>query len=317
VPYILYLGLKHRSITLFTAANPGIFSGGFVGESKSLILANLTRVPDFTLVSVALQPGDRAECAQTFMAARGLSYPVVLKPDVGERGTDVVIVRTDAELRKYLERAVADTILQRYVGGLEFGIFYYRYPTEDHGRIFSITEKRFPEVVGDGHSTMTDLVLRDDRAVCLSTVYLARLGDAVPAAGARVRLVELGSHCRGAIFLNGARLETPELLHAIDAVAKSHSGFFFGRFDVRTPSKEDLQAGRFEVLELNGVSSEPTHIYDPSVTISEAYRAMFHQWRVAFEIGAMNRSGGSEPMRARDLMMVTFSSNHPPASRGL
>ena len=41
VPYILYLGVKHRSLTLFTAANPGIPSGGFAGESKSAILANL------------------------------------------------------------------------------------------------------------------------------------------------------------------------------------------------------------------------------------------------------------------------------------
>src|SRR5262249_54174706 len=46
VPYILVQGIKHRSLTLFTAANPGIPSGGFVGESKSAILANLDRVPD-------------------------------------------------------------------------------------------------------------------------------------------------------------------------------------------------------------------------------------------------------------------------------
>src|SRR5205807_168614 len=47
VPYILYLGIKHRCLTLFTAANPGITSGGFAGESKSRIMAQLTRVPEF------------------------------------------------------------------------------------------------------------------------------------------------------------------------------------------------------------------------------------------------------------------------------
>jgi len=68
---------------------------------------------------------------------------------------------------------------------------YYRYPGEDVGHIFSITEKRFPEVVGDGVSTMADLVLRDDRAVCMANTYLARFHDEIPAAGERVRLVSL------------------------------------------------------------------------------------------------------------------------------
>jgi len=227
---------------------------------------------------------------------------VVLKPDVGERGTAVAIARSGQEVRSYLEANAGDTIVQRYVGGLEFGVFYYRYPGEAEGRMFSITEKRFPEVVGDGVSTMADLVLRDDRAVCMASTYLARFRfrDEVPAAGEHVRLVELGSHCQGAVFLNGAEFETAELRAAVDAVAKSNPGFFIGRFDVRTASAADLRAGRFEVLELNGVSAEATHIYDPSVSLVEAYRVMFRQWRIAFEIGAMNRAAGDRPLGFRE-----------------
>lgn len=306
-PYILYLGLKHRSLTLFTAANPGIPSGGFVGESKSCILANLTCVPDFTLIPISLVPDARCTAALEFISDRRLSYPVVLKPDVGERGTAVAIARDAKEVRLYLETATGDTILQKYAGGLEFGIFYYRYPGNEKGRIFSITEKRFPEVVGDGRSTVADLVLRDERAVCLANIYLARFRDEIPAAGERIRLVEIGSHCRGAIFLDGARLETAELRAAIDAVAQSHPGFFFGRFDVRAATIRDLQAGRFEVLELNGVSSEATHVYDPSVSLLRAYRVMFGQWRMAFEIGAMNRQAGYEPMRPGELLRLVRS----------
>jgi membrane protein DedA with SNARE-associated domain len=281
LPYLLYLGVRHRSLTLFTAANPGIPSGGFVGESKSAILGHLPRVPEFRLV----RAGETVDVSE---------FPVVLKPDVGERGTGVVIARSQDEVEAYLAAARIDTIVQRYVGGLEFGVFYYRYPGETLGRISSITEKRFPEVVGDGASRLSDLVLRDDRAVCLAHVYLSRQHDRVPAAGERVRLVELGSHCRGAIFLDGSRYVTPELEFAIDAVAQSHPGFYFGRFDVRTPSIADFQAGRFHVLELNGVSAEATHIYDPSVSVLEAYRVMFRHWRVALEIGAANRAAGAE-----------------------
>lgn len=305
VPYLLYLGLKHRSLTLFTLANPGLASGGFVGECKSSILAKLTNVAPFELIPGSLSPEARLEAAKRFLARNGLHCPVVLKPDVGERGRGVAIAKNESELDSYLRVVAGDTIIQKYVDGLEFGIFYYRRPDEPNGQIFSVTEKRFPEIRGDGASSIRDLILMDERAVCVSGIYLSRLRrspDSVLATGESVRLTELGSHCRGAVFLNGAHLETDDLRSAVDLIAKGHPGFFFGRFDIRAPSIPQLQAGHFEVLELNGVSAEATHIYDPSVTLSEAYRMMFRQWKIAFEIGAANRDAGFRPMRLLDLL---------------
>jgi membrane protein DedA with SNARE-associated domain len=284
VPYILFLGIKHRSLTLFTAVNPGIASGGFVGESKSAILSRLTRVPEWTLVSNLNAP---------------LPYPFVLKPDVGERGKDVAIIRNEDDFAAYFATQRGTTIAQKYVGGVEFGIFYYRYPGEAEGSIFSITEKRFPAVTGDGASTIRELVLRDERAACLADLYLKRLkrsADDVPRAGESVTLAELGSHCRGAVFLNGGGLDTAALRSAVDGIARNFPGFYFGRFDVRSESAEALQRGEFEILELNGVTAEATHIYDPSVSLLEAYRVLFRQWRIAFEIGAINSQQGHQPM---------------------
>jgi hypothetical protein len=236
-------------------------------------------VPPFRV----LAPGESLDVA---------GFPVVLKPDVGERGRSVAIARAPDEVRRYLIDAAGWTIVQQYVGGLEFGVFYYRFPHEAVGHIFSITEKRFPEVAGDGRRTIRELVLSDERASRIAAVYLQRDADRVPAAGERVRLVEIGSHCRGAVFLDGRRHETPALRAAIDAAAKAHPGFYFGRFDLRTPSIADFQAGRFQILELNGVSAEATHIYDPAVSVWNAYRTLFLQWRLAFEIGAANRAAG-------------------------
>jgi membrane protein DedA with SNARE-associated domain len=309
MPYIVFLGIKHRSLTLFTAANPGIPSGGFVGESKSAILSRLTRVPDWTTVSEATAVYD-------FMSCHELSYPIVLKPDVGERGSGVVIARCVGEVASYFASGAPRTIIQKYVAGMEFGIFYYRYPEQAEGRIFSITEKRFPAVVGNGSSTITELVLRDERAVCLADLYLSRLKcppDDVPAAGEPVPLAELGSHCQGAVFLNGARLETAALRSAVDSLARRFSGFYFGRFDVRSESLEQLRRGRFEVLELNGVSAEATHIYDPSVTLLAAYRVLFRQWRIAFEIGAMNRQLGHRPMTFREFVTLLMDRRANPS----
>jgi membrane protein DedA with SNARE-associated domain len=307
LPYLLYLAVRYRSLTLFTAANPGIPSGGLMGESKSAILAQLSAVAPWTLVRAAWAVEERIAAGLAFAS----EFPVVLKPDVGERGRGVAIVRNGWELEAYLRAATRDTIVQRYVPGVEFGIFYYRVPGMAEGRILSITEKRFPEVVGDGQSTIEELILRDDRAVCLADTYLARCRRSatdVPSAGERVSLVDIGSHCRGAIFLDGRRFETRALAHAVDRVAKTHSGFWFGRFDVRSASPDDLQAGRFQVLELNGVSAEPTHIYDPSVTLREAYAAMCAQWRLAFAIGLRNQTAGFEPMSLLQLLVHSVRS---------
>jgi membrane protein DedA with SNARE-associated domain len=310
VPYILFLAIRYRSLTLFTAANPGIPSGGFVGESKSDILGQLSSVPEFAVLRDGLAAESRFRAVKEFLSVNGLSFPIVLKPDVGERGTGVVIAERDTDVAAYFQTSTGDTIVQRYVAGLEFGVFYYRYPHESRGRILSITDKRFPSVTGDGASTIRDLVLRDERASCLAGMYfraLKRNPGEVPVRGEVVPLAKLGSHCRGAVFLDGGHLQTAALSSAVDAIASDFPGFYLGRFDVRASTVADLQAGRFEILELNGVSAEATHIYDPSVGILDAYRVLFTQWHIAFEIGAHNRQAGWQPMPLLDLIdLVRF-----------
>jgi membrane protein DedA with SNARE-associated domain len=322
VPYILFLGIRHRSLTLFTSANPGIPSGGFVGESKSAILEHLSPVPEFAVLRGDLSAEARVRGVEEFLSERGLSYPIVLKPDVGERGTGVMIAGKAGDVAEYFRTSIGDTIVQRYVAGLEFGVFYYRYPHESHGRILSITDKRFPSITGDGLSTIHELVLQDARACCLAGIYfrgLKRSAGDVPVRGEVVPLTKLGSHCRGAIFLDGGHLQTAVLASRVDAISCNFPGFYFGRFDVRAATLEDFQAGRFEILELNGVSAEATHIYDPSVGLLEAYRVLFSQWRIAFEIGAHNRREGWQPMPLLDFIdLVRFrgKSSRPTAAAG-
>lgn len=304
IPYWVYLAIRYRSATLFTAANPGIASGGLCGESKSEILGHMSRVDnavaDFAVVGTACE-------AQQFMNERGLSFPIVLKPDIGERAKGVAVIRRLDALRTYFTAADQMTIVQRYIPGLEFGVFYVRYPNRLNGEITSITEKRFPSVIGDGVTPLWNLILRDPRAVCMAPTYRRlskRPVSDVPALGERVQLAELGSHCRGAIFLDGYRLLSAPLQRRIEEISRAHPGFFIGRFDVRAESVEAFRAGKFQVIELNGVSAEPAHIYDPAVSLWSAYQAMFQQWRTAFEIGALNRANGACPMRVRDLLKL-------------
>jgi hypothetical protein len=231
------------------------------------------------------------------MAAWGADYPIVLKPDVGERGAQVAVIRSSRAVRHYLAQHRARTIVQEYAPGQEFGVFYYRYPGEAHGHIFSITDKQFPCVTGDGVRTLERLILDDQRAVCMAPFYLNLHNEKryeVPDDGEVVQLVEIGTHARGTVFLDGHAVRTPALEAAIDRISQAYDGFFFGRYDIRTPSLEDFKQGRqFKIVELNGVTSEATHIYDPKHRLFDAYRVLRQQWRIAFEIGAANVERGA------------------------
>jgi len=325
VPVVLYAAgqaLRHRSPTVFTAVNPAMPAGGFVLESKVEILAALgaggAPIARFARLPAEHTQEQRLSTAHAFLAEHGLDFPVVVKPDVGQRGEGVTVVKNAEALAAHLETATGEGIVQEYVPGREFGVFYIRHPDEPKGKIFSITDKRLPTLLGDGEKTLEELILADDRAVCMAPFHLERHKeriDQVPAAGERIELVEIGNHCRGAIFLDGIHLATPELLAAIDAASQSYEGFFFGRYDLRVPSEEHLKGGRgFRILELNGVTSEATHIYQPGASLLAAYRTLFTQWRLAFEIGAANVARGARATPLRELIGLLrehFSGGRP------
>jgi len=313
VLYILWLAIKHRSLTLFTAANPAMFAGGFLGESKSEILKGLAGSPEFVARHALVK--SPAE-ARAFMERERLAFPIVLKPNVGQRGLGVAVVRSDGDLDAYFRTQRGDTIAQEYVAGQEFGVFYYRYPNEPKGHVYSITEKRMVSVTGDGNSTLERLILGDDRAVCMARFFLKLHHehlDEVPAAGQVVPLTELGTHCRGAVFLDGGHVKTPELEDAIDRISKGYEGFFFGRYDIRTPSVEEFKGGRnFRILELNGVTSEATHIYEPGHSIRAGWQTIMQQWRICFEIAEQNRARGIAPVSSGKLLAAL--AEYKPAS---
>jgi pimeloyl-ACP methyl ester carboxylesterase/membrane protein DedA with SNARE-associated domain len=329
VIYVIYLAFKYRSLTAFTAVNPGIPDGGFVGESKAQILNLIASTPDFLakyrLINVPTPPAPRdksdaeadfesnseagAVAVFQFLEDERLTYPVVLKPDVGERGHGVFIIHSEEEVHSFFEIERGPTIVQEYISGEEFGVFYVRHPSEQNGSIISVTHKKLICVIGNGLHTLERLILDDDRARFMYKVFARRhaaLLDSVIEKGISFQLVDVGTHARGALFLNGEHLITEELDEVFNTISVPIKGFYFGRFDVRVPSKEDLTQGvNIRILELNGVTSEATHIYDPSTRLIDAYRTLAHQWKLAFEIGTANlRSGGHSTSMFRLLALV-------------
>ena len=306
VVYCLWLAVKHRGATVFTAVNPGIGAGGgLVGESKSEILTGLAGAGDAVAEWVRVDGGNaeaRWDVVKGFAETHG--WPVVLKPDVGERGWGVVIARDEAQARAALAGEPGVLIAQRYVAGVEFGVFYVRIPGAERGEVFAVTDKRMIGLTGDGRSTLEELILGDERAVCMGRFFLEKFAerlDEVPGPGERVELTELGTHCRGAVFLDGAELVTPELRAETERVSRVFEGFYFGRYDVRTASAEAFRRGEFTVIELNGLTSEATSIYDPKHSVWFGWRVLCRQWALAFEIGAANRARGAKVLTLKEI----------------
>ena len=299
--WIACLAIRHRGLSKVTACNPAMPAGGFVGESKSAIFGGFDEgcvaIPAFLKMRASESAASRVARARAFVAENGpAGLPVILKPDAGQRGSGVVSISNEHELEERIAHLEHDAILQERVDGAEFGVFWILEPGADRGRILSITEKVLPTVTGDGERTVEDLILDDPRACAMHQVYareLAERVDDIPAAGEEIRLVDVGTHARGAIFLDGAAHSTEALRAAIDEIARAYEGFDFGRFDVRAPDAEAFARGeQIRVLEVNGVTSESTDVYDPKHSVAHAYRVWFEQWSIAYRIGAENARRG-------------------------
>ena len=315
----IFLSLRYGGLTLPTIANPNFHLGGLVGDSKSQILGCATkmakeRISPFVTVAKSAGPAsseshaaDLLQAQQT-MANSDVSFPVVAKPDLGCRGAGVRAVKNQDDLADYLETfpSGGEFILQTLVPyEPEAGVFYVRHPGAEKGRIFSLTLKYFPYIIGDGTSNIKELILNDERAGQVPHLYLGRhkkkLKQVLPK-GQPFRLAFAGSHSLGAIFRNGNKHITEEMCQAFDEIADGLPGFCFGRFDVRFPSIEELQnGGIFKVLEINGAGGEATHIWDSGTSLREAYRTLREQVRLVFQISAENRRRGHRPASLREV----------------
>ena len=301
--------IRSKKPLAFTSCNPGMPNSGLVGESKTKILDQLKTsgsVPRY--LPMPEKSAGKLQRVLSWMDAEALTFPIVVKPDQGERGKDVRIVSNEAELEVELQNHEGDIIIQEYIKGPEFGVFYLRHPDEANGSIVSLNRKVMISVVGDGHSTLEELILDDSRAV-LSYRYFFREFKSrlleIPKAGQHVVLAKIGTHCRGALFLNGADLITPALVAEVDRISKHFDGFYLGRFDIRCPSESDLKRGlNLSVIELNGVTSEPTHIYHPYTPLKIGLKTVIKQWRKAHEIGLININNGAPMSSFRQIFKL-------------
>ncbi|GAC1346478.1 MAG: hypothetical protein NVSMB18_28830 [Acetobacteraceae bacterium] len=305
VPLVLqwvWLAARYRSLTLPSALNPSIETGGLAGESKAACLAQIgdgfrAWVAPWRLV----RPGENPRAVRS---AAGLAYPLIAKPDIGWCGYAVRRIDNDAALADYAAAfpAKAAFVLQRHVEApLEAGLFYVRTPGDAAGRLLSATVRHTPAVVGDGGRDVAGLIAADQRLRRHAASYAAALGErlhTVPLRGQRVVLTTIASLRVGARYEDTSAQITPALSARVDAIARSMPEFHVGRFDVRFASMAALGRGEFQIIEVNGAGSEAINFWDPSLSILDAFRGVFAKQRLLFRLGDRMRRAGHKPVGA-------------------
>lgn len=313
--YWLWLSLRARSFFFFNTANPRIEYGGFTHERKSKIYNQL---PGRFYPRTHFCPaGTEFQVLKKQLQNRALHFPLIGKPDIGERGTEVSLLRTEEELAAYCRRTRVDFLVQEYISyEFEAGIFYVRIPGESKGCVTGIVGKEFLSVTGDGRSTIRELLMQEPRSRLQLDVLTEQYGrhlDIILADGVRQTLVPYGNHCRGAKFIDHSDRITDQLVRTIDRICQDIPDFYFGRLDLKFASWEDLlKEKNFSIIEVNGAGSEPTHMYDPGHSLFFAWKEIVRHWHLLYRVSLANAKRLNMPlMNTRDgLRLLTAHSRY-------
>lgn len=293
--YYVYLSIKARSFFFFSATNPSIETGGMFFESKWEIFQLIPQ--SFYPSTLYVEYGENITSILNKLNVLKMQFPLIVKPDKGEKGWCVKKIHSIQELIEYKSYMTIPFLIQEYVDyPLEFSIFYYRNPSQQKGVITSVTKKKMLTVTGDGITDVGNLIRRNKRAF-LQYKRLQRMKEInfqhVPAKGESIVLVPYGNHVLGAMFLDYNHVIDESLTDFIDSISKKIDGFYYGRYDLRCSNLEDLKMGKnFFILELNGSGAQPAHIYDPNFSFFKAQSVLIKHFRMMYEAAADNKRRG-------------------------
>jgi len=287
--------LRSWTFWFFSSSNPTIEFGGFEGEGKKemydqlpphLVPRTIYIMHDLTYQEVIQKVRDA-----------GFTYPFIVKPDVGMKGMLFRKIESEEQLIRYHERIPVEYIVQDLVElPVEVSVFYYRYPDQQKGRVSGFIHKELLQVKGNGESTLRELIQQHPRARFRMDEMEHRHGHRFNRVIPKDEIFYLsyaGNHNRGAHFTNLHKEIDEDLQKVFDELSHYTDKFFYGRYDIKTTSIEDLKKGKnFLILEFNGCGAEPNHIYDCGMSIWKAYGVILTHWKALYRISRYNHKNG-------------------------
>ncbi len=294
-PAWIWYTLRSGSLWWFTPSNPTLTFGGFEGESKKEMYGQLP--PSSYPKSIYVSPSITFDEAENLLTVNKLNYPFAVKPDVGMMGFMFRKIDNAAQFKKYHSIMPVNYIMQDFIQyPIEVSVFYYRFPNKQQGNITGFIKKEMLHVKGDGTSTLLQLIIDHPEARFrvneMSSKHAGSLHKVIPQN--EVFFLSLACNLsRGGKLVSIADEKGESLLNVFDEISHHTMHFYYGRYDIKCASIQDLKEGKnFSILEYNGCGAEPHHVYGNGHTLLQAYQIILHHWKVMYKISRHNRKAG-------------------------
>lgn len=296
--YFVYRGIINRHFFFFTNVNNGFDPlGGLFFDSK---YESDKYIPQqYRPVSILVKRDGIKE-----IDPEKLNYPLIIKPDQGERGRRLYKIDDKSQLRNALSQYDEDILIQEFNNlPLEFSVFIVYDPEAGKHKILSLTEKKFYKIRGDGNRNFSELILSDHRGIYAYKHLLALSGvkaGYIPAKGEELTVHMIGNHNKGTEFIDAGSKISRAMQERFALFLRECRVFEYGRFDVKTGSIKDLETfDNICFIEFNGLAAEPTIVYDSRTGFINALKTFIKHWNSMEKISKYNHSKGVEPQSTR------------------
>src|SRR5690606_6033750 len=297
-PVWLWYCIKARSFWFFTASNPTITFGGFEGEGKEEIYKQLPKssFPDCIFIS----PETNFSIVEELVNNHEFSYPFIVKPNVGMMGFMFRKITSPEELKRYHEHITIDYLIQKLIDlPLEVSVFYYRHPGSNTGIVSGFLLKEPPLVIGDGVSTLCQLIqMNPDLKYSTESMEIrhqSRL-DLVLPKGEKYILSFASNRSQGGKLTNLHHEIDEKLLAVFDRISNHSGQLYYGRYDIKCASIDSLKNGEdFSILEYNGAGAGIQHIYGNGLSLRQACATILCHWKMLYQISVYNHKVNKVP----------------------
>jgi len=296
-PVWLWYCFKARSIWFFTASNPSITFGGFEGEGKMEIYELLPQ--NNYPKSILIKPFLSFAAVEQLINKNQFEFPFIVKPNVGMMGYMFRKISCLKELKLYHESLAQNYIIQKFVDyPLEVSVFYYRMPDAEKGTISGFLMKQQPEIIGDGKSTVSQLIEQNKdlkyKQKEMKARHQKRLNLVLPE-NEKLILSYASNRSQGGKLVSLAHEIDEKLQSVFDNISHKAQDFYYGRYDIKCSSIEALKNGvDFSILEYNGAGAGIQHVYGNNLSLWQACYTILQHWKMLYRISVYNNKKGIE-----------------------
>ncbi|MEO7120019.1 MAG: hypothetical protein ABIY62_02925 [Ginsengibacter sp.] len=162
------------------------------------------------------------------------------------------------------------------------------------GKISGFISKELPHLIGDGFSTIKQLLVSKKETTIKDELCQLDLkgNDKILKKGEIYYLSVIGNRHHGARFYDLSAFIDNELLALFDKISHTNK-FYYGRYDIKCSSIKNLKEQKnFAILEFNGSGAIPNYVFTKRFTLLQASKEISNHWKILYKISRYNHQTG-------------------------